>query len=120
MATQTLTETIAKLTLRARGAPDKQKSDKTQDAQPEEPYKYAHLLPVFPKEHFPPLEPYEHVDPGRRALTHPNPRSFLDNATSIVELTPNLGSEIHGVSLANLSSDERDELALEVRTRLCA
>ena len=60
------------------------------------------------------LEPFDHVDPGSRALNHPNPRSFLDGATKIDELTPSLGTEVHGVSLANLNSDERDQLALEV------
>ncbi|KAG6888762.1 hypothetical protein C0992_007553 [Termitomyces sp. T32_za158] len=79
----------------------------------EEPYRYAHLLPYFSQDHYPPLTPFEHVDPGHRALSHPNPRSFLDNAT-VVELTPNLGNEVHGVNLATLSDDERDQLALEV------
>ncbi|OCB91188.1 TauD-domain-containing protein [Sanghuangporus baumii] len=118
MATQTLTQAIATLSLRAKDAPEKHKTDKPQEeVKPEETYKYAHLLPVFPKEHFPPLEPFEHVDPGHRALTHPNPRSFLDNATSVIELTPNLGTEVYGVNLAKLTSDERDQVALEVARR---
>ena len=80
-----------------------------------EPYRYAHLLPVFPQdERYPPLTPFHHVDPATRALSHPNPRSFLDNASRVVELTPKLGSEIHGVNLASLDSDGRDQLALEV------
>ncbi|KAG6868549.1 hypothetical protein C0993_001245 [Termitomyces sp. T159_Od127] len=79
----------------------------------EEPYRYAHLLPYFSQDHYPPLTPFEHVDPGHRALSHPNPRSFLDNAT-VVELTPNLGNEVHGVNLATLSDEERDQVALEV------
>ncbi|KAL5534660.1 hypothetical protein ACEPAG_1124 [Sanghuangporus baumii] len=118
MATQTLTQAIATLSLRAKDAPEKHKTDNSQEeAKPEETYKYAQLLPVFPKELFPPLEPFEHVDPGHRALTHPNPRSFLDNATSVIELTPNLGTEVYGVNLAKLTSDERDQVALEVARR---
>lgn len=85
--------------------------------EPSQDYKYAHLLPVFPKdEHYPPLEPFEHVDPGHRALQHPNPRQFLANAT-VSQLTPPAGEEIRGVNLATLTPDEKDELALEVSRR---
>ncbi|KAG6837862.1 hypothetical protein H0H93_013015 [Arthromyces matolae] len=75
-------------------------------------YRYANLLPYFSQDHYPPLTFFEHADPGHRALNHTNPRSFLDNAV-VVELTPKLGSEVHGVNLAVLSNDARDELALE-------
>ncbi|KAH9919111.1 alpha-ketoglutarate-dependent sulfonate dioxygenase [Fomitopsis serialis] len=67
--------------------------------------------------HYPPLTPFDHIDPGSRALSHPNPRSFLDHATSITQLTPHLGEEVRGVSLAALDSDGRDQLALEVARR---
>ncbi|RDB28961.1 Alpha-ketoglutarate-dependent sulfonate dioxygenase [Hypsizygus marmoreus] len=97
------------LTLRAVADTDR----KSEEA---EPYRYAHLLPHFSQDHYPPLTPFDHVDPGRRALSHPNPRSFLDNAT-VVELTPSLGSEVQGVNLAKLDSDARDQLALEVARR---
>ncbi|KAI0768616.1 TauD-domain-containing protein [Trametes elegans] len=107
---QTITEAVPSLTLRNK--------DESEQTKQEEPYKYAHLLPVFPKdEHYPPLTPFEHVDPGLRALSHPNPRAFLDNATSIVDLTPRLGSEIQGINLAELDNNGRDELALEVARR---
>lgn len=80
----------------------------------EEPYRYAHLMPVYSKDKYPPLQPFEHVDAGSRALNHPNPRSFLDNS-QVVELTPWLGSEVRGCNLAELTPDQKDELALEVR-----
>ncbi|KAI5124407.1 hypothetical protein M0805_008291 [Coniferiporia weirii] len=122
MATQTLTQTIATLTLSSPGATNGQtlenKTDKNENsAQSDEPYRYAALLPVFSNERYPPLEPFEHIDPGHRALSHPNPRSFLDSATSVHELTPYLGTEVHGVNLATLTSDERDQVALEVARR---
>lgn len=83
--------------------------------QEETSYKYTHLLPAFPKdEHYPPLTPFEHVDPGLRALQHPNPRSFLANA-KVSRLTPPAGEEIRGVNLATLDNDSKDQLALEVR-----
>jgi sulfonate dioxygenase len=86
----------------------------TEVVQKEEVYRYEYLKPQFLKDTYPPLEPFVHVDPGHRALKHPNPRSFLANATSIIDLTPVLGTEVRGVSLAQLGSDDRDQLALEV------
>lgn len=77
-------------------------------------YRYAHLLPHFSQDHYPPLEPYEHVDPGRRALSLENPRAFLEGATSVDELTPSLGTEVTGINLATLDSTGRDQVALEV------
>ncbi|KAG6919601.1 hypothetical protein DXG01_004265 [Tephrocybe rancida] len=110
MATTTTTlETNAPVTLKLR-------SSEQTDKQEEEPYRYAHLLPHFSHDHYPPLTPFAHIDPGRRALGHPNPRSFLDNAT-VVELTPSLGNEVHGLNLAELSDEGRDQLALEVARR---
>ncbi|KAJ6519393.1 TauD-domain-containing protein [Mycena sanguinolenta] len=83
----------------------------------EEEYRYSHLLPHFSRDSYPPLTPFAFSDPGLRALEHPNPRAFLQNATSVVELTPRLGTEVHGINLAELDSDGRDELALEVARR---
>lgn len=80
----------------------------------EEPYRYAHLLPFFSTDKYPPLEPFTHVDPGSRALSHSNPRAFLDKATRVIELTPHLGTDVHGINLAELDSNGRDQLALEV------
>ncbi|TBU47349.1 hypothetical protein BD309DRAFT_1077978 [Dichomitus squalens] len=106
---ETITEKLPTLSLR---------QDQSEQPKKDEEYKYAHLLPVFPKdEHYPPLTPFEHVDPGFRALNHPDPRSFLDNATSVIEITPRLGSEVRGVNLAELDNDGRDQLALEVARR---
>lgn len=49
-------------------------------------------------------------------MTHSDPRSFLRSA-NVTELTPSLGTEIRGVNLATLTSDERDQVALEVAKR---
>lgn len=112
-----LTQAIPTLTLRSDSnvAKDQTKEDqRSVEPASQEPYRYAHLLPHFSQEHYPPLTPFDHIDPGARALSHPNPRAFLDNATSVVELTPSLGTEVQGVSLTDLDSNGRDELALEV------
>lgn len=63
------------------------------EEKPEDDYRYSNLLPHFSPDHYPPLTPFTHSDPGLRALDHPNPRAFLENATSVVELTPRLGTE---------------------------
>lgn len=103
---ETVTEALqAPLTLNVRGEDKEQKADS---------YPYARLLPHFSPEKYPPLTPFKHEDPGFRALQHADPRAFLKDAFSVVELTPNLGTEVHGVNLVTLDSDGRDQLALEV------
>ncbi|EIW86476.1 TauD-domain-containing protein [Coniophora puteana RWD-64-598 SS2] len=91
---------------------------KTGEQKDQEEYRYAHLLPHFdPSEKFPALTPFEHVDPGSRALKHADPLAFLKNAARVVQLTPRLGTEVRGVSLLSLDGDGRDQLALEVARR---
>lgn len=80
----------------------------------EEPYRYSHLLPHFSTQTYPPLAPFQHADPGHRALKLEHPRAFLDNASSVMELTPNLGTEVSGVNLKDLDGSGRDQLALAV------
>lgn len=87
----------------------------SEDKKSEEEYRYKHLLPHFSEDRYPPLEPFEHVDPAFRALKLANPRAFLDGAESVSEITPHLGTEVRGVNLARLDSSGRDQLALEVR-----
>lgn len=110
MTTTTLTDTVqtetseAVLTLRSQD-----------QAETRNEYRYSHLLPHFSTDRYPALAPFEHIDPGSRALSHENPRSFLDGATNVAEITPNIGLEVQGVNLADLNSDARDQVALEVR-----
>ncbi|KAJ7777393.1 TauD-domain-containing protein [Mycena metata] len=82
----------------------------------EEPYRYAHLLATYSKVKYPPLQPFEHIDAGSRALQHPNPRSFL-NTANVVEMTPRFGSDVRGCNLAELTPAQKDQLALEVSRR---
>lgn len=114
---QTITEALPSLALRPGAEKKPENENNSANQQPNADYRYARLLPVFPKdEHYDPLTPFDHVDPGARALSHPNPRSFLDNA-QVSLLTPRFGSEVRGVNLAQLDDAGRDQLALEVRTR---
>ena|SRR5882762_7849261 len=109
---ETIRQSLPSLPLRP--SPDSVQQGHSQEQRDSVGYRYARLLPHFSPQTYPALTPFEHSDPAFRALSHPNPRSFLDNATSVIELTPNLGTEIHGISLAQLDSDGRDQLALEV------
>ncbi len=104
-STTTTTET-------SRSSPLKLQSPNGKESQ--EIYKYARLLPVFVNNQYPPLTPLRSCRSRSPALAHPNPRAFLDDSTSVVDLTPHLGTEIRGVNLATLDSDGRDQLALEV------
>ncbi|KAF8530947.1 TauD-domain-containing protein [Gautieria morchelliformis] len=107
---ETRTQAIPALTLRPRSH--------TSGIQPNnEIYRYSHLLPSFPPEEYPPLEPFEHSDPGHRALSHRDPRSFLRNASRVSDIQPVLGTEIEGIKLTDLDSDGRDQLALFVAQR---
>ncbi|KAF9452584.1 TauD-domain-containing protein [Macrolepiota fuliginosa MF-IS2] len=110
MATTTATVSEVTPSLRLRPRND-------EEAKAIEEYRYSHLLPHFSQDRYPPLQPFDHVDPGHRALTLPNPRAFLDGATRTAELTPRLGTEVTGINLAELDSSGRDQLALEVARR---
>ncbi|TNY22144.1 alpha-ketoglutarate-dependent sulfonate dioxygenase [Rhodotorula diobovata] len=81
-------------------------------------YKYAHLLPEWHTSlKLPPLEPFEHVDPGHQALKDPAPRSFLEGA-AVRDITPNVGTEVtDGVDLTKLDARARSQLALFVAQR---
>jgi sulfonate dioxygenase len=103
----------------AHGLPG-QPTPKERGQGPFESYPYNNLLPkIFPKvgEVGPPLEDFEHVDPGLRALKHDNPWAFLGKATKITNITPVIGTDVEGVNLAKLTNDERDQLALAVARR---
>lgn len=106
MFTETVTQAEPTLSLRAENVEEEE----------EDTYKYAHLLPHFSRDKYPPLIPFEHVDPGSRALNHQDPRAFLKGATSVIALTPNLGTEVRGIPLRDLDNDGRDQIALEVST----
>ncbi|EIW81856.1 TauD-domain-containing protein [Coniophora puteana RWD-64-598 SS2] len=109
-ATETVTqttETLASLSL-----------NKPNEGEKKEEYRYSHLLPHFDHQlKYPPLVPFEHVDPGLRALKHADQRAFLNGADKVVQLTPRLGTEVRGVNLLKLGNDGRDQLALEVARR---
>ena len=75
--------------------------------QPGPDYAYARFLPSFDQTlKLPPLEPFEHVDPGHAALKHDDPQSFLRGA-QVSHLTPKFGSEVEGLQLSNLNAHDK-------------
>ncbi|KAJ5371398.1 Taurine catabolism dioxygenase TauD/TfdA [Penicillium cataractarum] len=72
---------------------------------------YAHddLLPSFPDIHWAPLEYTPYEDRGLRG--DPKFRNLLKDATAVFDYNPKIGTEIHGVDLANLTEAQKDDLA---------
>ncbi|KAI9311866.1 hypothetical protein BX666DRAFT_904682 [Dichotomocladium elegans] len=70
---------------------------------------------VYPETKYPELEPFNHDDPGLRA--DPTKSSLYDNAEKIFDVTPRIGTEIHGIQLHQLTEQQKDDLALLVAQR---
>ncbi|KAK1718085.1 uncharacterized protein BDZ83DRAFT_722429 [Colletotrichum acutatum] len=76
-----------------------------------ESYKYESYLPHFVPRTQPPLEEFQHDDVGLRAdSTKKNLLGAIQ--VSHEEVTPAIGTEVHGIQLSQLSSVQLDELAL--------
>lgn len=74
-------------------------------------YKWARYLPVADDYKEPDLEDYDYVEPSTRVDPAKELR-FLANATSITEISPEIGTEIRGLQISALSPGELDELSL--------
>ncbi|KIW07577.1 uncharacterized protein PV09_01532 [Verruconis gallopava] len=78
--------------------------------------RYPHYLPVWdPEKHYPPLVPFEHYDHGKDA--DPRFPNLLSKDVKVIELTANIGAEVHGVQLSKLTKEGKDELARFVAER---
>jgi sulfonate dioxygenase len=112
MATTTITNITEALpaSLKLRGASPDKSSQTPVDAKTipsEDEYPYKVFLPHFdPSAKLPPLEPFEHVDPGHAALKDANPRAFLADA-KVGDLTPKFGAEVEGIQLHKLNAKEK-------------
>ncbi|KAJ5924532.1 TauD-domain-containing protein [Penicillium verhagenii] len=78
-------------------------------------YDYDDLLPSFPNIHWKPLEEIEHQDRGISG--DPKFRNLLQDASNVFDYNPKIGTEIHGVDLANLTDAQKDDLARLVAYR---
>jgi hypothetical protein len=83
-------------------------------------YRHARFLPSVtpPSALLPPLEPFEHDDPGHRALKLANPRAIFEtDGVRSIQITPGIGSEVSDLKLHLLDASGRDQVALEVARR---
>lgn len=78
-------------------------------------YPHEQLKPSFPIRHWPALEEVPYTDKG--LLGDPSFKNLLAGATDVFDYNPKIGTEIHGVDLANLSDAAKNDLALLIATR---
>jgi taurine dioxygenase len=78
-------------------------------------YDYEDLKPSFPDKRWPPLENVPYND--KALLGDPSFKNLLANATDVFDYNPKVGTEVHGVDLANLSDAAKNDLALLIATR---
>ncbi|PGH03488.1 taurine dioxygenase [Blastomyces parvus] len=75
----------------------------------DENYPYDDLLPSFPNISWEPIGKVPYHDKG--ILGDDKFRNLLDAATDVFDYNPKIGTEIHGVKLAKLTNDQRNDLA---------
>ena len=61
-----------------------------------------------------PLVPEFEVQPDRASFADPTKNSLLSRASKVEDLTPWIGTQLHGVQLSQLTDAQKDELALLV------
>ncbi|KZZ90358.1 alpha-ketoglutarate-dependent taurine dioxygenase [Ascosphaera apis ARSEF 7405] len=78
---------------------------------------YAHedLLPSFPDVKWPPLTEVPYEEKG--LLGDPNFKNLLADATDVFDITPRIGTEIHGINLGKLTDAQKNDLARLLATR---
>lgn len=81
-------------------------------------YEYDYLRPSFPDLKWEPLGPIEHSDKALLADPDNNYANLFRDATSVTHLTHKIGTEIVGVSLADLDDTQKNELALLTARRV--
>lgn len=50
-------------------------------------------------------------------MADPTKASLLNAATKVFDVTPNIGTELHGIQLSQLSEQQKNDLALLVAER---
>lgn len=76
---------------------------------------YPQYLPKWEPNFFKPMPPFNFTDPGVRA--DPSKRNLLLPGVITTPISPKMGTEVTGLQLSSLSSQQRDELALLVSER---
>ena len=78
-------------------------------------YEHHDLFPSFPNVHWDPLVEVPYHDKGIDG--HPGFRNLLQSATDVFDYNPKIGTEIHGVNLAQLTEAQANDLARLIATR---
>ncbi|KKK23111.1 alpha-ketoglutarate-dependent taurine dioxygenase [Aspergillus rambellii] len=91
--------------------------DEIQGTVKQPPASFPSYLPVWDNEteRYPPLQPFQHYDHGKDA--DPAFPDLFPQEAKVDELTPSIGSEVHGVQLSKLTKEGKDQLALYVAQR---
>lgn len=77
---------------------------------------YPNYLPTWnPEQKYAQLEPFQHYEHGKDADT--SFPELLPQGSTVVDLTPSIGSEVKGVQLSKLSNAGKDQLARYVAER---
>lgn len=78
-------------------------------------YEFEHLRPRFPDITWPALTETPYSDKG--LLGDVSFKHLLASATEVFDYNPKIGTEIHGVDLANLTDPQKNDLARLIATR---
>lgn len=81
----------------------------------DETYEFEDLRPSFPDIHWPALTEVPYHDKG--LLGDPEFKNLLSGATDVVDYNPKIGTEVHGIDLANLTDAQKNDLARLIATR---
>ena len=81
----------------------------------DETYEYEDLRPRFPEVKWPALGEIPYEDKG--LLGDPQFKNLLSSATDVFDYNPKIGTEVHGVDLANLTDAQKNDLARLIATR---
>ncbi|TPX72628.1 hypothetical protein SpCBS45565_g00280 [Spizellomyces sp. 'palustris'] len=79
-------------------------------------YEYDYLLPSFPDIKWEPLTEFE-VDPDRGLFGDEKYSRLLSNGATTENVLPTIGTELKGVRLADLTNEQKDDLARLVAHR---
>ena len=88
---------------------------KTQYDYTNDDYKYKDFLPYVTLTSEPALTPYEYIDVTTRA--DPEKKAFFAAIPNRKDMTPNIGTEVRGIQLSQLTDKQKDEMALYVAER---
>ncbi|KAJ3049315.1 hypothetical protein HK097_009681 [Rhizophlyctis rosea] len=80
------------------------------DSAPSSPEGPSSNRPVWPETKYEPYVEVEVKDAGHRA--DPSLKNLLGAVSKRIDLTPHIGTELHGIQLSQLTDAQKDELAL--------